>query len=324
LASAERPPPQTARVSLTDRCDLACVYCRPSRRDGYLDERMSDETREEMLRALVAAGIRRIRLTGGEPLLHPRVVGLVGFLASLGVEDIALTTNATLLAPLARPLREAGLHRLTISLDSLRPESFWRITRGGRLDTVLAGVDAALSAGFSELKTNTVVVRGENDSELGAIAQWAWARGITPRFIEIMSVGEGATLAATHLVTGGEMRATLAPLLLDEPWKPDPQRGPAKYVYAKDGSGRRVGFITGATETYCQTCDRLRVSSDGVLRPCLATNDGVSAAQAARSADAPGVRAALDAAWRLKPDADTWKGCTEKSAAAVSMRAIGG
>src|SRR5271163_2911101 len=125
--SSSRVPPRTVRLSLTDRCDLACVYCRPSRSDGYLEKRLDDEAWRAMVRALVQAGVRRVRITGGEPLLHPRVTELVRYVASLGVEDLALTTNATLLAKLARPLRDAGLRRLTVSLDSLVPERFWRM-----------------------------------------------------------------------------------------------------------------------------------------------------------------------------------------------------
>ncbi|MHB8695945.1 MAG: GTP 3',8-cyclase MoaA, partial [Solirubrobacteraceae bacterium] len=274
VGTAPRIEPRTVRVSLTDRCDLACVYCRPSRSDGYLEKRLGDEAWKSMVTALVQAGLRRFRITGGEPLLHPRVTELVRFVASLGVEDLALTTNATLLEKLARPLRDAGLRRLTVSVDSLVPERFWRITRGGQLDRVLAGIDAALSAGFEEIKTNTVVLRDENHDELPAIVEWAWARGIVPRFIEVMRVGEGANLPASKLVGHDEMRAALAHLLRADAGQRDPERGPAKYVHARHDTRLRVGFITGTTDTYCDTCDRLRVASDGTLRPCLATNDG--------------------------------------------------
>src|SRR5580704_10104031 len=178
LGGSPRMAPRTVRISLTDRCDLACVYCRPSRSDGYLEQRLDDDAWRTMVRALVRSGIRRVRITGGEPLLHPKVLEHVAFVASLGVDDLALTTNATRLQPLARPLRDAGLQRLTVSLDSLVPERFWRITRGGRLDRVLAGIDAAIDAGFSEIKTNTVVLRGDNDDELANIVTWACARGI--------------------------------------------------------------------------------------------------------------------------------------------------
>ncbi len=312
------------RVSLTDRCDLACVYCRPSRNDGYFEKRLDDESWKTMVLALVRAGVTRVRITGGEPLVHPRVVELVAFIAKLGVEDLALTTNATRLEGLARPLRDAGLRRLTVSVDSLSPERFWRITRGGQLDKVLAGIEAARLVGFDELKTNTVVLRGDNDDELESIVQWAWERGIVPRFIELMRIGEGARLPAEKLVGADEMHARLAHLLVAEKGAPDPNRGPARYVHSIADPRLRVGFITGTTDTYCETCDRMRVASDGMLRPCLATNDGVAAGELAQAGDVDGLVHAIGDAWALKPDGRTWKGCTEDSAASVSMRAIGG
>ena len=327
LARAKVAPlvePRTVRLSLTDRCDLACVYCRPSRTDGYFEKRLDDDGWKAMVRALVHAGVRRVRFTGGEPLLHPRVTDLVAFVSSLGVDDVALTTNATLLEKLARPLRDAGLQRLTVSVDSLVPERFWRITRGGRLDRVLAGIEAARAVGFDEMKTNTVALRGDNDDELPAIVEWAWARGIVPRFIEVMRVGEGAHLPQDKLVGHDEMRGRLAHLLADEAGAREDHRGPAKYVHARRDPSLRAGFITGTTDTYCSACDRLRVASDGTLRPCLATNDGVGAMHLAEAGDVAGLAGAIADAWALKPDGRTWKGCTEDSAADVSMRAIGG
>jgi cyclic pyranopterin phosphate synthase len=319
-----RIEPRSVRVSLTDRCDLACVYCRPSRSDGYFEKRLDDEAWRAMVTALVRAGVRRVRITGGEPLLHPRVVELVRFVATLGVEDLALTTNATGLERLAGPLRDAGLRRLTVSLDSLVAERFWRITRGGRLDRVLAGIEVARAVGFDELKTNTVVLRGDNDDELEALTTWAWERSIVPRFIELMRIGEGARLGPEKLLPAAEMRARLAHMVLDEDALAEPDRGPARYLRAKHDPTLRVGFITGTTDTYCDTCDRLRVASDGTLRPCLATNDGVSAMALAERGDVDAIVRAVDQAWSLKPDGRTWKGCTESTAADVSMRAIGG
>jgi len=312
------------RLSLTDRCDLACVYCRPSRSDGYFDTRLDDGAWKAMARGLVAAGVRRVRITGGEPLLHPRVVELVAFIADLGVDDLALTTNGTMLERLAEPLRVAGLRRLTISIDSLVQERFWRITRGGRLDRVLAGVQAAMDARFAELKTNTVVLRGDNDDELPAIVEWAWSRGIVPRFIELMGVGEGAKIHGDKLVSAREMRASLEALLHDEAGEPDPGRGPARYVRARRDPALRAGFITGSTDTYCGACDRLRITADGTLRPCLATTDGVAAKPEAERGDLEALARAIDEAWAMKPDGQTWKGCTEATAAHVSMRATGG
>jgi GTP 3',8-cyclase len=300
------------------------VYCRPSRSDGYLEQRLDEASWRTTVRALLEAGIRRVRITGGEPLIHAHVVERVRFVASLGFDDLALTTNGTRLARLAQPLREAGLQRLTVSLDSLVPERFWRITRGGRLDRVLAGIDAALRAGFAEVKTNTVVLRGENDVELVELVLWAWGRGVVPRFIELMRIGEGARLDASRLVPAAEMLERLAPLLEDGAGARDPDRGPARYVRSRNDPKLRVGFITGTTDTYCASCDRLRVAADGTLRPCLATDDGVATLPLAASGDVAAVARSVGDAWAMKPDGNTWRGCTEAEAAGVSMRSIGG
>jgi len=277
-----------------------------------------------MMNGLVAAGVRRVRITGGEPLLYPRVVEMVAYAASLGLDDVALTTNATRLDKLARPLAAAGLQRLTVSLDSLDKERFRRITRGGDLERVLAGLDAALGAGFREIKINCVVLRGENDDELPELTRFAWERGITPRFIELMPIAEGANIVATHFVAASEMREQLASLLEPEEAHVDADRGPAKYVHARHDRRLRVGFITGTSDTFCENCDRLRVAADGMLRPCLATDVGVSARTSAESGDAGSIVDAIHRAWELKPDGTVWKGCTEETAAKVSMRAIGG
>ncbi|MBL8601764.1 MAG: GTP 3',8-cyclase MoaA [Myxococcales bacterium] len=327
----ERASARLVRVSLTDRCDMACVYCRPSRAEGYLaaEDRLDVDAWEAVLRGLYARGVRRVRLTGGEPLLFKDVVSMVRRIAALGFDDLAMTTHGAHLAPLAKTLREAGLRRLTISLDTLDPARFSAITRGGDFDAVIAGVEAARAAGFDELKTNTVVLRGENDESLEAMVRWAWARQITPRFIEVMGVGEGGKIWRDKLVSMAEQRRRLGHLLVDREATRDPDRGPAKYLFARDGSGARVGFISGSTDTYCGGCDRLRASSDGTLRPCLATADAVGFAAPLREAMREGddtdavIAEALDAAWAMKPDAQ-WQGCTEVSARGVSMRAIGG
>ena len=311
-------------MSLTDRCDLACVYCRPSRNDGYLEERLDETSWRAMLNGLVAAGVRRVRITGGEPLLYPRVVEMVAYAASLGLDDLALTTNATRLDKLAEPLARAGLQRLTVSLDSLDEDRFRRITRGGDLPRVLRGIDAALGAGFAEIKINCVVLRGENDDELVALTRWAWERGITPRFIELMPIAEGAKISATHFVAASAMRERLASLIDRDEARVDADRGPAKYVHARHDRRLRVGFITGTSDTFCNACDRLRVAADGVVRPCLATDVGVNAKAVAQAGDPSSIVDVIQKAWQLKPDGTVWKGCTEETAAKVSMRAIGG
>lgn len=320
---APATPPRSVRLSLTDRCDLACIYCRPDKRDGYLEDRLEVEAWKTMAAGLVRAGVRRVRLTGGEPLLHPAIVEMVAFLGTLGLEDLALTTNATRLDRHARALRDAGLMRVNISLDTLDADRFRRMTRGGKLDVVLRGVDAALAAGFDEIKLNAVVVRDENDAELEQIVRWSWDRGIVPRLLEVMHVGEGAKLK-DRVVRASEMRARLAHLLHGGEAVGEADRGPAKYLVARHDPTKKVGFITGTSDTYCKGCDRLRVAADGTLRPCLATNDGLSAAHVARTGDASAIAEAVHEAWQLKPDGDVWKGCTEPDAASVSMRGIGG
>lgn len=316
--------PRSVRISITDRCDFACTYCRPSRSDGYAETRLSVDAWRTTIDGLVAAGVRRVRITGGEPLVHPRVVEIVRAIADRGVDDLALTTNASQLARLARPLAEAGLRRVNVSIDSLDPARFAAITRGGALGAVIAGIDAAIEAGLGPIKLNTVVLRGVNDDELEPIVRWAWARGLVPRFLEVMPIAEGAKLWREHLVPVAEMRARLAALLAEGELAPEPDRGPARYLAARHDPARRVGFISGTSDTYCASCDRLRVSSTGVLRPCLATDDGVDARDAAERGDAARVPELLAEAWSQKPDGRTFRGCTEPSAAKVSMRAIGG
>jgi cyclic pyranopterin phosphate synthase len=316
--------PRSVRVSLTDRCDLACLYCRPSRQEHYLESKLDDDAWRSMLDGLERAGVRRVRFTGGEPLLHRSLETLIAYAADLGFEDLALTTNATRLAHRARALRAAGLHRITISLDSLDPARFARITRGGEIAGVLAGIEAALAARFDEVKINCVVLRGENDGELADIVRYAWARGIVPRFLEVMPVGEGARLVPDRLVTVREMREALGSLIVDDDAVADPDRGPARYVRSPADPRLRVGFISGTSDTFCAGCDRLRVAADGFVRPCLAKDDGSSARAPAQAGDAPAIAAAVEEAWKQKPDGQVWKGCTEASARGVSMRAVGG
>lgn len=303
---------------------MACVYCRPSRQDGYLSERLTAQALRPVLEGLQQAGIRRVRFTGGEPLLSRHVLEAIATARDLGFEDIALTTNGTRLEALAVPLRAAGLERLTLSLDSLDPARFFRITRGGNLTQVLAGLTAALAAGFCELKLNCVVLRGENDDELESITRFAWERGIVPRFIELMPIAEGARLAPEKLVPAAEILQRLAPLLRAEVPEGEPDRGPARYVRSLHDAQRKIGVISGSSATYCEGCDRLRVSADGDLRPCLASPDAVSIRADAEAGRVASIADAVSEAWQAKPDGRTFRGCTEKSAADLSMRAIGG
>jgi cyclic pyranopterin phosphate synthase len=256
-------------------------------------------------------------------LLSPHAVRAVAHARGVGFSDLALTTNGTRLAELAPALRAAGLERLTLSLDSLDEARFWRMTRGGKLGRVLGGLDAARRVGFDEIKINCVVLRGENDAELEDITLWAWNLGLVPRFIEVMPIAEGSKLV-DRLVPASEMRERLAHLLRSDEAVRDPERGPAKYVASRSDPERRVGFITGTTDTYCEGCDRLRVSAAGVIRPCLASDAGVAVESKSHATEREGFAELVERAWELKPDGRVFRGCTEPVAARVSMRAIGG
>ncbi len=315
--------PYSARISLTDRCDYACTYCRPSRKDGPTERRLPLSAWKTIFEGLKRAGVRRMRITGGEPLLFPDIVAIVTQLRELNFEDISLTTNGTQLLRLARPLKEAGLMRVNVSIDSLYPERFQSITRGGDLNQVLTGIEAAKDAGLWPLKVNTVVLKGINCDEIESILLWCWSKGLVPRFLELMSIGEGAKMKP-HFMTVGEIRARLSKHLRDEEALVEPMRGPAKYVRARENAARRVGFISGTSDTFCAQCDRLRVSASGKFLPCLAMEEGVGAAREALAGDREGIAARIWEAWGNKPDGRVWKGCNEASAEHVSMRAVGG
>jgi cyclic pyranopterin phosphate synthase len=311
--------PRAARLSITDRCDLACVYCRPHRHDGLVRERLDRQAWRSIAKGLRRAGIERVRITGGEPLVHADVVGIVSDLASAGFSDLAMTTNGTQLARLARPLREAGLMRLNVSLDSLDARRFFRLTRGGSLAQVLRGIEASLAAGFRDIKSNTVVLAGENDDELEAIVGFCHGIGIVPRFLELMPMGEGAAFRA---LTVAEMKAALRDLLaVEDEAQPEPDRGPARYLRRRGAPAQRVGFVSGTSAPFCAGCDRLRVTSDGSIRACLAVPEGVSLGKAA---GAERVADAIERAWTGKPDGETFRGAAEPPARRVAMRYVGG
>lgn len=275
------------RLSVTDRCDLRCTYCMPP--EGVAasprEEVLTFEEIVRVVRIFKRLGVHTVRLTGGEPLVRKDVATLVRKLRDEAeIEDLAMTTNATALEPLARPLVEAGLSRINISVDSVEPEVFRRVTRGGDLSRIVRGIAAVQEAGIRELKTNTVVMRGVNDGPaLGAIVEWAWERDITPRFIELMPLGEGAKLGAGAIVSVHEMKRALAHLLAPDA-SPEPRldRGPAGYVAARQGD-RRVGFIGAVTDNFCQRCNRVRITARGDIRACLASPSGLSLKELLRS-----------------------------------------
>ncbi len=267
------------RLSVTDRCDLACVYCMPPSGEAEHSLRAELLTFEEAA-ALVAVtsamGIRRVRLTGGEPLVRRDIVAMVERIRGRStVDSLVMTTNATRLAELAQPLRRAGLDGVNVSLDSLDPSRFARLTRGGELPRVLAGIHAALDAGL-EVKLNIVAIRGENDVEAADLVDFAWERGITPRFIELMPLGEAAKLGPGRQISADELLVRLGARVESGLHSGAAHHGPARYRAAADGSGRRVGFITPISDEFCGDCNRIRLTARGDVRACLASRAAVS------------------------------------------------
>jgi len=267
------------RLSVTDRCDLACVYCMPPGGEddhAVRPELLTFEEAARLVGVFAAGGIRRVRFTGGEPLVRKDFVRLVELVhRRSGVDELVMTSNATRLGELARPLRDAGLSGVNVSLDTLDAERFRSLTRGGDLPRVMAGAHAALDAGI-EVKINTVVVRGENEDDVGRVVDWAWDHGATPRFIELMPIGEGARLGTGAVVPADEIADRLGDRLARVDARGDEGRGPARYLPAADGSGRRVGFISALSHTFCDSCNRVRVTARGDIRACLASRRALS------------------------------------------------
>ncbi len=259
------------RVSVVDSCNLHCFYCRPG--DGCSPgEPESQLSRDKIVRAVsaaAAAGIRKVRLTGGEPLLRRDIVPLTAEIAAIpGVEDLSLTTNGTRLKQLAAPLAAAGLKRVNISLDSLERRNFTQITRGGKLKLTMDGIEAAFACGLLPVKINMVVMKGINDHEVINFARMTLKRDIHVRFIEYMPMLGQEESWRAHYLPSAEIMAlckTVAPLV---PLAGDDFHGPARNFCFKEATGS-LGFITPVSRHFCRQCNRLRLTSDGKLRPCL-------------------------------------------------------
>ena len=258
------------RLSVTDRCNLRCAYCMPEDPVWFPRERML--TFEEISRVvaiLAGAGVRKVRLTGGEPLVRRGLPDLVRMLAGIpGIEDLSLTTNGVLLARQARMLAEAGLRRVNVSLDTLDPQRFARLTGRPRLPEVLEGLQAAAEAGLSPIKINAVLLRGVNDDEAEALVDLGRTRGCEVRFIEVMPLDNHAAWDLSRVVSGSDLRRRIAarwPIVPELPH--DPSAPAARYRFA-DGRGA-VGFVDSVTRPFCGDCSRLRLTSDGHARVCL-------------------------------------------------------
>jgi len=257
------------RISVTDRCNFRCVYCRSADPENYRehDQILSWVELERLGRIFVGLGIRKVRITGGEPLVRDGVEQFLRYLHGIGVEDLSMTTNGRLLAERCESLMAAGLHRINISLDSLDPIKFEKITRTRSYDTVMRGIDAAQATRFAPIKVNAVLVRGFNEDEVVAFAAFARERGLIMRFIEFMPLEEDRVWSPEIVVTLDEIVRRMAdfmPLREIEHARSETAR---RYVFG-DGVGE-IGIIAPVSHPFCGQCSRIRVTSDGKIRTCL-------------------------------------------------------
>ena len=313
--SAGLPPPRDAlarplrdlRLSVIEACNFRCPYCMPAERiadDHGLDaaSRLSFDQLETVARAFASLGVSKLRITGGEPLLRKRLPELVARLARIdGIDDIALTTNGSLLATQARALRDAGLQRITVSLDTLDAEVFRRMSGGrGALDDVLAGIEAARAAGFGPIKLNCVVQRGLNDAGIERLAEYARTGGHVLRFIEYMDVGTCNGWSRERVVASTELRDRLHarwPLRALDP----NYTGEVAQRYAYVDGGGEVGFVSSVTAPFCGDCHRARVSADGQLYTCLFAGQGQDLRPALAEGEAA-LAAKVRALWQARAD----------------------
>jgi len=261
------------RLSLTPACPMRCTYCRPSViKDMPGEQRLSAATIETMVRHLVSRwGLHKVRLTGGEPTVRRDLFEIIERLSRIaGLDDLAMTTNGLTLPQHAAAFRRAGLKRVNVSLDSLRPKTFERMTGVKGPDRVVAGIHAAMEAGLDPIRLNTVVLAGDNDGELPELVRFAAERGLEVRFIELMPMGPLAEQWAERFVPESAMRERLSPIV--RAWRPLEQgHDSARRFVVEMSNGRRatVGFITPMSCNFCAACNRLRLTADGGVYPCL-------------------------------------------------------
>jgi GTP 3',8-cyclase len=261
------------RISVTDRCNFRCVYCRSADPENHMarHELLEWDEYERLVRILVGMGIRKVRVTGGEPLVRPGVEDFVARLKGMGVHDLSMTTNGHLLAERCDRLIAAGLNRINISLDSLNREKFERITRTKAFDQVMAGIEAAQNSVLRPVKVNAVLVRGFNDDEVEAFAEFARERNLIMRFIEFMPLDADRAWTRESMVPAAEVHARIAarwPLVQILHERSETAR---KYRFA-DGRGE-IGLVAPVTQPFCGFCSRIRLTADGKLRTCLFSKD---------------------------------------------------
>jgi cyclic pyranopterin phosphate synthase len=297
-------PLRSLRISVTDRCNLRCQYCMPEPDYAWLPREtlLTFEEIAAVTRAFVGVGVDRIRITGGEPLLRRNLTALVERLADEpGVDDLAMTTNGVLLARHAAALRAAGLRRITVSLDTLHRARFRALTGFDEHGEVLAGIDAAARAGFESLKIDTVVIRGVNDDEVVDLIEFSRQAGAEVRFIEYMDVGGATRWSREAVVSRREMLSRL-----QERYGPAvalPERGSAPAARYKLADGTVFGIISSTTEPFCDTCDRARLTADGIWLMCLYARAGTDVRRPLRAgATTEDLQQLIAAVWAQRAD----------------------
>ncbi len=311
------------RLSVTDRCNLRCRYCMPAQGVPWVPPQdiLRFEELERIARQAIALGLCKIRVTGGEPLVRKGVIGFLERLAAMsGLQSLVVTTNGVLLAPMARDLRRAGVERLNVSLDSLRPATFAHITRGGKLRQVLDGIAAAEAAGFPPVKINAVVMRGVNDDEVAEFAELTLRQAYTIRFIEYLPTLHD-TAWGSCWVSGEEILQKLQQRYTLEPLPSADPNGPARYFRIAGGAGK-LGIITPISNHFCDRCNRIRVTASGVAKACLFARGGVDLKPYLRQGD-EALREALRQIATHKP---AWHNLLnpQPQCAPFSMAGIGG
>lgn len=315
---------KSLRVSVTDRCNLRCEYCLPQGSVGFgcKEDLLSFDDLTWVVRVACRLGVDRIRITGGEPLVRHGIPDLIAQLKrETRVAEVALTTNGVLLERHVDRLAEAGLDRLTVSVDSLNPERFRAITASGSLDEVWRGIRKASDAGLRPLKINVLVLRGMNDDEVDAWVELTRAHDLVVRFLELMPVGEGASrgLGDRYVDLTAVRRRLVAERGLVSVAGPQ-GNGPARY-WRVPGAAGVVGFITPISEAYCDACSRFRLTSTGDLRPCLAHDLSVPLRDAIQARDEARLVAGFASAAALKPAGHTWG---DGAVTQIRMSRIGG
>ncbi|MDN4606119.1 GTP 3',8-cyclase MoaA [Sporosarcina highlanderae] len=326
-------PIRDLRISVTDRCNFRCTYCMPKEifGDDYVflpkNELLSFEEMERFARLFASIGVKKLRLTGGEPLMRRGLPDLIAKLTKIdGIEDIGLTTNGVLLGQYAQPLYDAGLRRLNISLDAMDPELFGKMNgRGIKPELILKNIDRAKEIGFT-IKMNMVVQKGVNESEILPMAKYFKERGITLRFIEFMDVGNDNGWSFEKVVTKKEIYEMLRTEYEMEPAEEEYYGEVAKHYRYLD-NGAEVGFITSVSESFCSTCTRARLSSDGKLYTCLFASGGFDLRELIRSGlSDEELLQAITGVWKGRADrySDERTEQTVKNRKKINMSYIGG